>query len=242
MNLVSRVSLLGVTLILGVALGVQARTALAIRAHLRVLPQEVQELGHRLLRAERAQEVLREEVRQIRQQIDVLQRMLAAGQPKLRALGDRLTALKLQAGFVPLEGPGVIVELSDSREPLLPGQDPNELILHNYDVAMILNDLWAAGAEAIAVNGERIVSTTPIRSVATTFMVNTRRLTPPLQIAAIGDPDAMARHVSRQGGPLDLLRAMKFPVRVRSRTRVTVPAYKGAVTFTYTKVRDKDSP
>lgn len=240
MSLASRVSLLGVTLILGVALGLQARTALTIRAHLRVLPQQVQELGHRLVRKERAQEALREEVHQLRQQIDALQKTVAADQPKLRALSDRLTALNVLAGFVQLEGPGVIVELSDSQEPLLPGQDPNELILHNYHLAMIVSDLWAAGADAVAINGERIVSTTPIKSVATTFMINTRRLTPPLQIAAIGDPDAMARHVSRQGGALDLLRAMKFPVRVTQLRRVTIPAFKGALTFRYTKVREKD--
>ncbi len=238
MNRWSKGTIAAAAVLLGLALGNQARTGLMIRAHLSVLPQDVLEFGHRLARAEQRKEALEKQVYQLRLEIAALEQAAAARHPRLVALGKQLNDLKNLAGVVRLEGPGLILELRDSNAPLLPGQDPNEFILHNYQIAILINDLWAAGAEALAVNGERIVATTPIRSVATTFMINTKRVTPPLEIVAIGDPDRLARHISRPGGALEFLQAMDFPARVRRADRVTVPAYKGAFLFRYARASE----
>lgn len=240
MNVWSGVGLLGIGLMLGIGIGTQTRTALAIRAHLNVPPARVQELGYRLHQQERAREALQERVHQLRQQISEYQQGAAAQQPKLDALNGQLTRLKAAAGLTALEGPGVIVELFDSTEPLRPGQDPNERILHNYEVAWIVNELWAAGAEAISVNGERIAGRTAIQSTTTTMTVNAKRIAPPIQIMAIGDPTRLAEFVLRRGGPLEFLQAFTFPARVRRADRVIIPPYKGTFPFKHARLQPEN--
>ncbi|MGH7429986.1 MAG: DUF881 domain-containing protein [Candidatus Methylomirabilaceae bacterium] len=225
--------MLTVGLILGIGIGAQTRTSLAIRAHFNVPPPQLGELAYRLRQQERAREALEAEVHKIRGQIFAYQLAVAGQQPGLDALTTQIHQLKTSTGLTELEGPGVVVELDDSRRPLRPGENPNEAILHNFDLAIIVNDLWVAGAEAIAINEERFVGTTPIRSVFRTFMVNERRLTPPIRIAAIGEPRRLASHVSRRGGPLELLKAYQFPTRVVRANRLVVPAYKGVFVFKY---------
>ena len=231
MNAWPRMTLLAAGLVLGIGIGGQTRTSLAIRTNLRVTPPHLEELGYRLRRQERVTEALEAQVHEIRGRIAAYQTAAAERQEGLSALHGQLETLRTLAGMTPLEGPGVVVELDDSRRPLLRGENQNEVILHNFDVATVVNDLWVAGAEAIALNGERLVATTGIQSLFRTFRVNSKRITPPLSIAAIGDPRLLAGYVSRRGGSLDSLRAFAFPVRVTRVDRLTIPAYKGAFVF-----------
>lgn len=237
-----RAAILTVAVMTGFAITIQARTVLAIRAHLRIVPEQVQELGFQLRRREQAREALEERVLALRTRLFEYQAAAAAAQTALQGLGAQVARLQLLAGVTPLEGPGVVVELDDSSRPLLPGQDPNELILHNYDVVAVVNELWAAGAEAVAINGQRMVAITPIKSVATTLMVNVKRITPPLRIEAIGDSAQLADYLSRPDGYLNLLRAFVFPVRVTRTDRLTLPAYKGPLTFAYARPVTPESP
>lgn len=237
-----RATILIVAVITGFGITTQVRTALAIRAHLHVVPAQVEELGFRLRRREQTREALEEQVFALRSRLFEYQAAAAAAQTSLQGLGQQVARLQSLAGLTPLDGPGVVLELDDSSRPLLPGEDPNEVILHNYDVVAVVNDLWVAGAEAVAINGQRMVAITPIKSVATTLMVNVKRITPPLRIEAIGDSAQLAAYLSRPDGYLNLLRAFAFPVRVTRADRLTLPAYKGPLTFAYTRPVTPESP
>ncbi|MGQ0572486.1 MAG: DUF881 domain-containing protein [Armatimonadota bacterium] len=223
-----RMAMLAAGLVLGIGIGAQARTALLIRSNLGVAPPMLGELAYRLRQEERAQDALEAEVHEIRGRISAYQRAAAEQQGGLSVLDAQLRSLRVLAGLAELKGPGVIIELDDSRRPLRPGENPNEVILHNFDLAMIVNDLWNAGADAIALNGQRLVPTTGIQSLYTTFMINGKRTTPPIRIEALGAPDRLVEHVFRRGGHMGLLRAYAFPVRVTRTARLTVPAYRGA--------------
>ncbi|MBI2972633.1 MAG: DUF881 domain-containing protein, partial [Armatimonadetes bacterium] len=83
------------------------------------------------------------------------------------------------------------------------------------------------------INGERMIAITPIKSVATTMMVNVRRINPPLRIEAIGEPDALAAYLERPGGFVGLLRAYTFPVRVTKTARLSIPPYRGHLQFRF---------
>ncbi len=226
-----RIGMLAASLVLGVGIGAQTRTSIAIHVKLGVTPPQLEELGYRLRQQERATEALEAQVQEMRNRIADYQLAAAQQQRGLQTLTRQLKHLRTLAGMTPVEGSGVIVELADSRRPLRPGQNPNEVILHNYDLAVVLNELRDAGAEAIAINGERLTVTTGIESLFRTFRVNTKRIVPPLQIAAIGDPDALAGYVSRRGGYLDYLRAFNFPARVTRVNRLSIPAYRGVFDF-----------
>lgn len=230
-KLLTQMAFLAVGLTLGVAIGNQVRTALTVRVHLDVLPTRLTELAYHLHQQERALEALQQQVQELRAQASSHEQAVTAQQPRLAALAGELRRLKSFSGLTALEGPGVVVELDDSRHPRRPGENPNLWILHNYDVAAVVGDLWAAGAEAVAVNGERIVPTTAIRSVYTTLMINDRRLVPPLRILAIGDPRGLGEYLLRPGGPVERLQAFEFPARVSPADRVIIPAYRGAFSF-----------
>lgn len=231
-------------LLLGLAVGAQINTALQVRTHLQIqiLPTQLEELAYRLRQQERAQEALEAQVEQFRHQVSQYEIGIAGQQTHLQTLSGQLQRLKLLAGLQAVTGPGVVVEMDDSPRPLRPGENPNEVILHNYDVAEIVNELFAAGAEAVSIEGQRVIPTTPIRSVATTMMVNARRVTPPLHIVAIGDSQRLEAYLHRSGGYLGLLKAFTFPVRVTRYDRVTVPAYKGSLAFRRLQPVDRIEP
>lgn len=105
-----------------------------------------------------------------------------------KGLEGILQKKKMEAGYVDLIGMGVQVELRDSEKELKEGQDPNDLLIHDQDVLMLINDLKVAGAEAISVNGQRVLPTTEIKCTGATIMINDITFGQPFIIKAIGEP------------------------------------------------------
>ena len=95
---------------------------------------------------------------------------------------DALSQARLLAGLTPVQGPGVVVTLNDSKKKmpaqLPPGMAPPNLI-YNSDINQVVNELKAAGAEAIAINGQRLVATSYIRPAGPTILINSTPTVPP---------------------------------------------------------------
>ena len=142
-------------------------------------------------------------------------------------------ALELAAGLVPVSGPAVTVSLDDAprREgrPAL-SDDPDDLVVHQQDVQAVVNALWAGGAEAMTLMGQRIVSTSAVRCVGNTVILHGQVYGPPFVITAVGDPDSLRDSLDSDPGVL-LFRTYvdRFGLgyTVRSRQSVTLPAYDG---------------
>lgn len=134
-------------------------------------------------------EALRKEVKTIRD------RALGEG-ARGRAVAAEVAGLELVTGEIPVRGPGLVVTLDDApeapdgRAPDRGGQLGNGRI-YDRDVQDVVNELWAAGAEAISINGQRLTARTAIRSAGEAVLVDFRPLSPPYVIRAIGDVDAM---------------------------------------------------
>lgn len=107
----------------------------------------------------------------------------AAVAKRLQRHVDRLVA---PAGMTAVAGPGVVVTLSDSTLQTAPSGDLNDLVIHEQDLQAVINALWAGGAEAMTVNGERILSTTAIRCVGNTLLLHGNVYSPPYVVEAIG--------------------------------------------------------
>lgn len=106
------------------------------------------------------------------------------------SFGREIEQVRVMAGLTPLRGPGVRVVLADAAS-VPPGQDPSACLIHDLDIALVVNALLAAGAEGVSVNGERLVATTAIRCAGNTVLVNGRRVGNPYLIEAVGDPQAL---------------------------------------------------
>ena len=131
---------------------------------------------------------------------------------------------------MPVEGEGVVVTLDDSQVRMPPGADPNAYIIHEYDLRDIVNLLWMAGSEAIAVNDERLVGNSSLYCVGSTVMVNNTRLSPPYHIRAIGNARVQQDYLRNPSYLAELkekqrLYGLRF--EVQSAASLALPAYSG---------------
>ena len=110
------------------------------------------------------------------------------------ALAAQLETLKSGTGLTAVAGPGVRVTFTDGD----PGcsERPNDCRIHDADLQLAVNTLFASGAEAVAINGERLIATTAIRSAGGSVLVNYRVLTSPYVVEAIGNPVGLPAQVS----------------------------------------------
>ncbi len=107
-----------------------------------------------------------------------------------RRLAERLAVLELTAGGYAVTGRGVEVRLADG-DPVDPADGADDGRIRDVDLQQVVNALWAAGAEAIAINGQRLSALTAIREAGQAILVDYRPLSPPYVVQAIGDPDVV---------------------------------------------------
>lgn len=146
------------------------------------------------------------------------------------------TDLKAQAGIVSMHGPGVLITVADSIKVMKQGESPNLYLIHDDDLLRIINELKAAGAEAISINKERMIATSEIRCAGPTVVVNGHRFTPPYYIRAIGNPEVLKTALVMRGGVLDTLKFWGIQVDIVEQKNVNVRAYKGVTKMEYAKV------
>ncbi len=218
----------------------QVRTEWQIRRTLRIPSTQLEELAFLLRDQERGRAALESQVGELRGRLAAYEKAAAEGRTAAAKMSRDLQELRTLAGITALIGPGIAVELNDSTRPPRAGEDPNKTILHYSDIQGVVAELWAAGAEAIALNGERIAGTTGISCVGTTILVNTKRMAPPYVITAVGESRQLARALRRPGGAVELLTAFGFPVKVTLHELVEVPAYRGTFRFEYASVEGKE--
>ena len=139
------------------------------------------------------------------------------------------------SGVVPVEGKGVIVVIDDSKRLTKPGENPNLYLIHDDDILKVINELWAAGAEAISINEQRLIATSEIRCAGPTLSVNNTRYSPPYEIRAIGDSQTLENALKMRGGVIETLQFWGIQVTVKTQDLVQVPAYKGTFRFEYAK-------
>lgn len=146
------------------------------------------------------------------------------------------TDLKIQAGMVPMHGPGVIINVDDSIKASKQGENPNLYLIHDDDLLRIINELKAAGSEAISINEERLIGSSEIRCAGPTVVVNGHRLTPPYYIKAIGNPETLKTSLTMRGGVLDTLKFWGIQVSIAEKKNVNIVEYKGVTKMEYAKV------
>jgi len=140
---------------------------------------------------ERAQrnEQQRSSARELQDDIDGLSSSAPGVDTKDR---DKVAELQDDTGLTAVKGPGLRVTLTDApRNVDVPGLDPNVLVVHQQDIQAFVNALWAGGAEAVTLQGQRLISTTGIKCVGSTVVLDGVPYSPPYVIEAIGDTAAM---------------------------------------------------
>ncbi|WP_255422274.1 DUF881 domain-containing protein [Tessaracoccus sp. MC1627] len=113
---------------------------------------------------------------------------LGSGQVGTGDLADDLAEAEFRAGLVAVGGPGLRVTLTDAPNDVRPaGVDDDALVVHQQDIQAVANALWAGGAEAMTIQGQRVIATTGIKCVGNTVVLHGIPYAPPYVIEAVGD-------------------------------------------------------
>ncbi|MEP6851790.1 MAG: DUF881 domain-containing protein [bacterium] len=141
----------------------------------------------------------------------------------------RASGLKVPAGLSAMAGPGLTVTLDDASDPpAAAGIDPNDTVVHQSDLQAVVNALWAGGAEAMSIAGQRVISTSAVRCVGNTLLLNGRVYSPPFAVTALGPAAPMRAALDRSPG-VRLYRqavdALGLLYRVESSPGLRVPPY-----------------
>ncbi|MFI5385551.1 MAG: DUF881 domain-containing protein [Fimbriimonadales bacterium] len=183
---------------------------------------------------------LSEEVKALRAENDKLQRALGDRSSSTQVLSEGLEQSKAFAGLTDLQGPGVKIILSDSRKDPPNMAMSKDYIIHDEDVLKVTNELFAAGAEAIDVNGHRVVTTTWFRCVGPVIHVDGVPVASPIVIRAIGDPATLEGGLNLPLGVLDLVRRTDpAMVQLEQVKDMTVAAFGGSTERKFAKAVNK---
>lgn len=145
-------------------------------------------------------------------------------------LKSEIETMRSISGLTTLEGPGVIVIIQDGSRELTELEDPNNLIVHDLDIRSVVDDLRNAGAEAIAINDQRILfGKTKIICTGPTIQINNQAFAPPFVIKAIGDRDFLSAAVNAPDSFTDTLRKWGVFVEVNTSVYLKIPAYHTGV-------------
>lgn len=187
------------------------------------------------------QDELKSRILDLRSQIQGIETEDAGSEDLVKTLNDELLAARIAAGLIPLTGPGIVIQLEDSRDPVPADGSEGDYLVGSRDIRAVVEALWTSGAEAIAVNGERITPTTAIIDVGSSVLVNSAYLAPPYQITALG-PDDLYDQLGAASAFVDFVRARGegFGIRVSLAEpgAVDVPAFVGTVTLRYSRPVD----
>ena len=141
-----------------------------------------------------------------------------------------LERAEILAGLVKVKGQGVVITLADSTDTNIPVEAG---LVHDTDIMAIVNELRAAGAEAISVNGQRIISTTAIRCVGPTIQINEIKVASPFYIKAIGDAKYLESALNIKNGIVDNFKVYGINVEVKTDNNITIDKYDNTLTLKY---------
>lgn len=184
-------------------------------------------------------EKLRAEQETIAAQVDQLTEDLArtAG----GTLQEEVETTEGPAGLEPVSGPGVTVTLTDAPEEVQDTaevEDLNSLVVHEQDIQAVVNALWAGGAEAMTIQGQRVVSTTGIRCVGNTVILHDVPYAPPYVISAIGPTEEMLTSIDESpyiDFYLEFVEAYQLGWDVQIEPEISAPGYTGSTELDYAR-------
>ncbi len=224
------ISLSVVSIVLGILLATQFRTTMEIQKQVGNSSRRYQSLINVLDQARKKQAELTAQVAKLRQELE----QNKSGVPetgRAAEVSKEINQIKMLTGELPVQGPGLYIAIDD--------REATATQVFSGDIKDIINILRYSGAEAIAVNGQRVVSNTAVHEAGRNLLVNkvpiNRTQGIPYEILAIGDRDNMESLLKVTYGLLADLQGAGVKINLSKVDRVEIPAYKGGMVFKYGK-------
>lgn len=177
---------------------------------------------------------LKQQLQVLQGKIDAIEESAAKENAIVKNLKEEIREYKTMAGLVDVAGPGVEVVIDNPSKELNYNSENN--IVTEFDMILrLINELNASGAEAVAINDQRIVSTSEIRTAGKNLIVNTVPVTAPLIIRAIGEGDTLDGTLNQRFGIVSEIRDAGYLIEVKRSNRVEITKYNGIIQFKYSE-------
>ncbi|MGN7470024.1 DUF881 domain-containing protein [Brevibacillus sp. SAFN-007a] len=187
--------------------------------------QQETQLNDRILSEKEQNRHLEDQLLDLQRQVGKVEEAMAQRKSEAAEILSQLEAARMLSGVVAVEGPGIVITMQDSQT-AASSSDIANFIVHEQDVRLVVNELRAAGAEAISINGQRLVSNSSIRCVGPTIIVNGIKSAAPFVISAIGNPETMESALNLPGGVLHSLRDF-VQIDLVKKDKLQLPAFVG---------------
>ena len=212
-----------VCLVLGGLLGVQVHTKQLQGA--RQVGRQTSALVGMLTLKEAQVEEREAEIERLREKVSRYEEDAASERGLVQLMSEELRSNRIALGLLSVRGPGIELVLGDSTMEVddgIGGQDA--FVIHDFDLLQIANELWAAGAEAVSLNEQRLSTGSAITCSGRLIEVNKVPIASPFAFLAIGDRDNLTSALSIRDGALDRLRVLEFQVELTPEDEIVIPA------------------
>jgi len=213
--------------LVGFLLVIQVRAGRTIRREVELPTLRVRELAVLVQQQEEAVKSLQAEIADLRGKLAEYETAAAQGRSSAETLAKQVASYRMVMGLTAVEGPGVVVSLSERQG----AGGVVAPVVQAADLSGLVNELWSAGAEAIAVSGVRVLATTGFRETADGVAAGGMRLPRTYEIEAIGNPTIMRATLNLRGGYIEGLRSVGLAVELREEGRLRLPPYRGPLRF-----------
>jgi uncharacterized protein YlxW (UPF0749 family) len=182
-------------------------------------------------------------VQQLQSEVDALTARAAPGNDTVTRMRAEASTLAPVVGSQAVTGPALSVTLNDAKRTAasLPKDfTADDIVVHQQDVQGVVNALWAGGAEAMMLMDQRVISTSAVRCVGNTLILQGRVYSPPYVIQAIGNPSAMRAALDQSESVTiyrQYVKLLGLGYDVRTTNKVTFPAYAGSLSLQNAKIQ-----
>lgn len=221
-----------------IACGALFVTSAANSAGTDLRPGRYTDLGSLVAAENREYEQLEGRVRELTADVDRLTDQV--GDSQVLKLHEEVEEMKGPAGLTPLSGPGLTITLSDAPAEVINSttQPIGLLVVHQQDIQAVVNAMWKGGAEAVTLQGKRVVTTTGIKCEGNAVLIQGRAYPQPYTVSAIGNPAALEAAVLQDDYLEAYRRDASLPdvsvgFEMNAVGQLDMPAYDGLTTLTY---------
>jgi len=202
-----------ICIILGTMISWQYKSINANQDALSYENKRIEELKNDLIALQKTNRDLNARLQELREENRALENARAGGDELTAQLQKKLERARVFAGFTDVKGKGIIITLDNTEY----------ANVSETDIFDVINELRAAGAQAISVNDERIVAMSEIRQAGRYIMINGRQLVAPFVIKAISDPEKLERSLTLIGGVVETLERWEIKVDIKKSDEIIIP-------------------
>jgi uncharacterized protein YlxW (UPF0749 family) len=197
--------------------------------------QKSAQLVGELTKLKNEKELLTSEIQSLEGKLSEIESAESKGNVVIKNLNESLLKFKAFAGLTDVYGPGIEIFIDNPSKDINSTYENN--LVYDYEVIVnLVNELNAAGAEAISINNQRILSHTEIRAAGENININKVPQLAPFIIKVIGNSQTLEGALTGRFGIVSVIREKNYELDIKKMEKVTIPKYNGLIEFRYSNV------